>query len=311
MAGWVWKISEYSEIHPSYLKNEEELHMNIKIKKLTDCTITEAVTAWNKGFEGYFIKLEMTPETFFNRLVNEGLSMNHSIIAFDEEKPAGIVLNGFRLVNGKKISWNGGTGVATEYRGKGVSKLLMEEILNIYQEEGVEIATLEAIKENERAIRLYEKFGYHVVDSLVYLSGTPEINSSSGTEIQSKTIRPEQLPTLPFYNENVAWQCQWQSVKSGEAQIYYDHDQNPLGYALFKRVWNQEGKIEKILLYQLEIIQDYDEEMMQAIFAKIIGGGNNPVNFITINASMKNAATQYLLNNGFTKTTEQVQMVKR
>lgn len=285
--------------------------MNITIKKLTDCTINEAVTAWNKGFEGYFVKLEMTPETFFNRLVNEGLSMNHSIIAFDQENPVGIVLNGFRIVNGKKISWNGGTGVATEYRGKGVSKLLMEEILKIYQEEEAEVATLEAIKENERAIRLYEQFGYQVVDSLVYLSGTPEIHSDSGDGILSRTIRPEQLPALPFYNGNVAWQCQWQSVKSGEAQIYFDHDHNPLGYALFKRVWNQEGNIEKVFLYQLELIQDYEEEAIQAIFTKITDGENNPVNFITINASMKNVATQYLLNNGFTKTTEQVQMVKR
>ncbi|MDQ0199600.1 GNAT family N-acetyltransferase [Neobacillus ginsengisoli] len=285
--------------------------MNITIKKLTDCTINEAVTAWNKGFEGYFVKLEMTPETFFNRLVNEGLSMNHSIIAFDQENPVGIVLNGFRIVDGKKISWNGGTGVATEHRGKGVSKLLMEEILKIYQEEEAEVATLEAIKENERAIRLYEQFGYQVVDSLVYLSGTPEIQSDSGDGILSRTIRPEQLPALPFYNGNVAWQCQWQSVKSGEAQIYFDHDHNPLGYALFKRVWDQEGNIEKVLLYQLELIQDFKEETIQAIFAKITDWENNPVNVITINASMKNVATQYLLNNGFTKTTEQVQMVKR
>jgi hypothetical protein len=252
----------------------------------------------------------MTPEMFFNRLVNEGLSMEHSIVAFDNENPVGIVLNGFRIVNGKKISWNGGTGVATEYRGKGVSKLLMEEILKIYQVEGVEIATLEAIKENERAIRLYEQFGYQVVDSLVYLNGVPEFHFSAGNFLQSKAIRPEQLQALSFYKENVAWQCQWPSVKSGEAQVYFDKKQNPVGYTLFKRVWNQEG-LDKVFLYQFELLQDLDEETMQAIIAKITEGENKPVNFVIINASMANPVTHYLIDNGFKITTEQVQMVKR
>ncbi|MEH7086673.1 GNAT family N-acetyltransferase, partial [Neobacillus drentensis] len=89
--------------------------MKITFKKLTECTIQDTITAWNRGFEGYFVQLEMTPELFFNRLVNEGLSLEHSLIAFDEEKPVAIVLNGFRVIDGQKTSWNGGTGIATEY----------------------------------------------------------------------------------------------------------------------------------------------------------------------------------------------------
>ena len=282
--------------------------MNLQIKRLTECTIQEMITAWNKGFEGYFVQLEMTPEMFFNRLVNEGLSLPHSIVAFDGEVPVGIVLNGFRIINGKKTAWNGGTGIATEYRGKGVSTLLMEEILKIYEEEGCEVATLEAIKENERAIRLYARFGYEVTDSLVYLAGILEGKNNS--HLQTEFIRPEQLPTYSFYKQNVPWQCQWQSVKAGEAQIYFDGKQNPVGYSLFRRVWNQEGQLEKVFLFQVELLGEVTEETLKAVFTAITEQQTHPVSFMTVNASQSNSVIQYLLEQGFKKTTEQVQMMK-
>ena len=282
--------------------------MKITFKKLTECTIQDTITAWNRGFEGYFVQLEMTPEQFSNRLVNEGLSLNHSMVAFDGAEPVAIVLNGFRVVDGKKTAWNGGTGIAVDYRGRGVSKLLMEENLKIYEEEGIEVATLEAIKENERAIRLYQKFGYGITDALVYLSGTLEL---SNLPIHRKPIRPEQLPTYQFYKENVPWQCQWQSVKSGEAQIYYDENQTPIGYSLFKRAWNQQGQLERVFLYQLELFAEVKEEMMKSILISITEGNQRHVNFMTINASLTNPIIPILMDLGFEKKTEQVQMVKK
>ncbi|MFL6562954.1 MAG: GNAT family N-acetyltransferase, partial [Bacillus sp. (in: firmicutes)] len=277
-------------------------------KKLTECTVHEMLTAWNRGFEGYFVPMEMTAELFFNRLVNEGLSLKQSLVAFDGAEPVAIVLNGFRVVDGEKIAWNGGTGIAPEYRGRGVSTFLMEAALKVYSEEGVEVATLEAIKENERAIRLYKKYGYEITDSLFYLSGTLDLDT---TPISCQSIRPEQLPNYHFYKENAPWQCQWQSVKTGEAQIYFDSDENPLGYSLFKRVWNQTGQLEKVILFQLELFEEVKQGTIQSIFPAISGEQQMSVNFITINASLSNPIVPILQNLGFVKTTEQVKMVKR
>jgi GNAT superfamily N-acetyltransferase len=282
--------------------------MNLIFKKLTECTIQDTITAWNRGFEGYYVQMKMTPDSFFTRVVSEGLSLTHSIVGFDREEPVAILLNGFRTIDGKKIAWNGGTGIAPEYRGSGVSNLLMEAALRVYSEEGVEVATLEAIKENERAIRLYERFGYEITDSLVYLNGTLELNN---TPVPCQSIRPEQLPSFPFYKEKVPWQCQWQSVKSGEAQIYFDSSQKPLGNSLFKRAWNQSGKLEKVFLFQLELFAEAKEETIKSIFTSISGETNNPVNFMTINASLTNPVIPFLLDLGFEKKTEQVQMVKK
>ncbi|MFK9090535.1 GNAT family N-acetyltransferase [Bacillus salipaludis] len=255
--------------------------------------------------------MEMTPELFFNRMVNEGLSYNHSIVAFDQEKPIAIVVNGIRMIDGKKTAWNGGTGIAIDYRGKGVSNLFMEEVFNMYHEENIEKETLEAIKENERAISLYKRFGYEIKDSLVYLSGSIEASIPEHTMLQTKSIRPEQLANFPFYQENVPWQCQWLSAKSGEAQIYLDEAGNSIGYTLFKKVWNQEGILEKVFLYQCKLLSEVSEEIIQAVFSSITEGESSPIHFITINASLSNPVIQYFMNNGFKLTTEQVQMERK
>jgi ribosomal protein S18 acetylase RimI-like enzyme len=285
----------------------------LKLKRLSQCTIEEAVFAWNRGFEGYFVKIEMTPETFMNRVISEGLSIDFSRVLFDGEDPVAIILNGFRTDReGRKVSWNGGTGVASAYRGKGASKLIMEEAMEIYHEQDIKIATLEAIKENEKAIRLYEKYGYQITGNLVNLNGVLIKTLNARLPITSVSIRPEQLSMISMYNENVPWQCQWQSVKQGEAQLYLDEKQNLLGYSLFKRVWNPEGNLERVFLYQIELYQGVDEKrMLPTVMGKIAGDEMRTTTFYAVNFSLENPATQFLLENGLKKTIEQVQMVKK
>ena len=166
----------------------------MEIKKLSDCTLKEMTKAWNRGFTGYIVPMEMNETAFLHRFVSQGLSPEHSIVAFINNDPIGIIVNGFRLINDKKIAWNGGTGLAPEYRGKGVIKKMMNEMLAIYEHQNVDIATLEAINENNVAIHLYKNYGYEIVDDLVFLCG--EIGA--GGSLQYKAYCPEKLPYVPF-----------------------------------------------------------------------------------------------------------------
>ena len=97
----------------------------MEIKKLSDCTLQEIVTAWNRGFTGYLVQLEMNETAFITRLVSEGLSLEHSIVTFVNNEPVGIITNGFRTIDGKQMAWNGGTGIAPEFRGKGLIKQMI------------------------------------------------------------------------------------------------------------------------------------------------------------------------------------------
>ncbi|MEY9974401.1 ribosomal protein S18 acetylase RimI-like enzyme [Lysinibacillus sp. RC46] len=277
------------------------------IKTVSQCTLEETLKTWNKGFEGYFVQIEMNEEMFLNRLVGEGLSPELSIVAFDHNNPVGIVLNGFRQINGKKTSWNGGTGISPDYRGKGVSRVLMEETTAIYEREKVEVATLEAIKENKVAIALYEKYGYTITNQLLFLSGEYEAKVEGQVAIHVETIRPEQLPYLSFYQEDVPWQCSWQSNKQGEAKVFYNENNEALGYMLYKIVWDQDGAINHIVLYQLELLENGNVEHIPHFIASIT---NHKVNLATVNFLASNPAASYLMENGLEVKTEQVQMKK-
>ncbi|MBX8944080.1 GNAT family N-acetyltransferase [Lysinibacillus sp. K60] len=279
----------------------------MKIKTVAQCTLDEVLKAWNKGFEGYFIEINMTAEMFLQRLVGEGLSPEHSIVVFDQEEPIAIVVNGFRTIDGQKTAWNGGTGISPAYRGKGVSRLLMEETLAIYKRENVELGTLEAIKENQVAIALYKKYGYVVANQLLFLSGEYEAKAIPTVALQIEAIRPEQLAHRSFYQENVPWQCSWQSVKQGEARVFYNDSNEPLGYMLYKTLWNECGEVERILLYQLVILEDSNVDLLPQFLASIT---TDKVHLTTVNFLASNPATSYLLKQGLKVTTEQVHMTK-
>ncbi|GKV54109.1 hypothetical protein NCCP2222_00560 [Sporosarcina sp. NCCP-2222] len=145
--------------------------MNITYQLMTSLSFEEAHVLFNRGFEGYLMPMNLSLDTFIGRFGNEGLSPALSIVAFDGAKPIGFVLQGIREADGQKISWNGGTGIVPEYRGKKLGNGLMEAAESVLREHHVSTATLEALSENKAAIALYEKCGYQVVDDLLFLRG--------------------------------------------------------------------------------------------------------------------------------------------
>lgn len=235
----------------------------ITIKRLTECSLHDATIAWNTGFEGYYFNMTMTIDQFTNRLILEGLSPELSIIAYDDKKPVGFILNGIRVIKGKKVAWNGGTGVAHEYRGKGVGNLLMDAALAIYREHGVDIATLEAVKENKQAISLYEKKGYRLKDELVHLQhkGIVEGNLFPIDSVY-KLVKglPIDASKLPFYQYFVSWQTQWNNARDGEALIAYDQNESPIGYVIYKRRFNEAGEQVAVIVLQCKTSPTFIEK---------------------------------------------------
>ena len=72
----------------------------IEIKKLSECTLDEATEAWNAGFSGYAFNLEVDVDGFTRRLGLDSLSPSHSLLSYVDGKPAGILLNGIKELNG-------------------------------------------------------------------------------------------------------------------------------------------------------------------------------------------------------------------
>lgn len=291
----------------------------ISVKRLTECTIAESVQAWNVGFEGYYFDATTTAENFLKRMVQEDLSPDYSIVAFKDAQPVGIVLHGVRHIRGKKIAWNGGTGVASELRKMGIGRLLMEESLRILQEAGVTLATLEAISENHKAIALYEKMGYRVIDQLEHLSlNGAQLDKSLGVAKSEKYVIqytvPQLVSYLPFYKDTNPWQTQWSSAKNGEAIIVRDVEGKELGYAYYRRVFNADGEHTRTILSQCEIHPECPEpeELLKWMLAHVFGSFTDEVQRVIPNLPLQLSKLTHsvLTELGFAPTAKQVYMVK-
>ncbi|MDQ0167741.1 GNAT family N-acetyltransferase [Bacillus horti] len=293
------------------------------MKRLTECTLAESVQAWNEGFEGYYFNATTSAEAFIQRMMQEDLSPDYSIVAFKEGKPVGIVLHGIRDVKEHKLAWNGGTGVATEVRKMGVGRLLMEESLKVLQEAGVTLATLEAISENHKAIGLYEKMGYQVIDQLEHLGLNGSQSNKSFAELENKDFSvqhtlPQLVGNLSFYKDTNPWQTQWPNTKNGEAIIVRDTEgKQELGYAFYRRVFNKQGEHTKTILNQCEphpgLAEAEAEKVIKSMLSDVFGAFSENIDRVIPNLPLEQSKLTYkvLTELGFTTKAKQVFMVKK
>ncbi|MEK3806453.1 GNAT family N-acetyltransferase [Bacillus sp. FSL H8-0547] len=285
----------------------------ITCKRLSECTLQDALIAWNKGFEGYDFDMTLTLEAFLNRLVFENLSPALSIVAFDGTEPVGLILNGIRSIDGKNVSWNGGTGVAPAYRSKGVGKKMMEEVLSIYEKAGVHTATLEALSHNERAIRLYEKMGYQTTDQLIHLGYSAPLTCDPNHgphDIHWK--KPHDLAEHSFCSRLIPWQVQWQNIRDGEALLAVENGET-IGYSLSKRKYDEDGKLSGILLFQCEAHPEHEnkESVLKSLLHEAFAFSNEAnVSRTAVNFSKTHPVCGILEDEGFIVKAEQVFMVR-
>ncbi|MFD2444693.1 GNAT family N-acetyltransferase [Bacillus sp. CGMCC 1.16607] len=290
----------------------------IQIKRLSECTLEEGVKAWNVGFEGYYFDATTSVENFVNRLVSEGLSPTLSLVAFKDSQPIGIVKNGVRTFNDVKLGWNGGTGVATDYRKQGIGKMLMEATLSILKEEGVTLASLEAIADNQKAIALYENMGYEVVDQLEHLelkgalSKAPFEESFENYSIEK--VLPQQIGSLALYKGLNPWQTQWQSAKDSEAVVVKDKDGEVVGYAYYRKSIDSTGKHVGTVLFQCEASQEHPDSLTITHFLlnHVFGSFTDDIRRVIPNLPLKRSQLTHnvLTKIGFTPIAKQVYMLK-
>ena len=290
--------------------------VNVELKPMNTCSFQTALDVWNEGFQEYFVDLTLSLDKFLARVTSERLSPELSFIAFVAEKPVGLLLNGIRANGVTKSAWNGGTGVIPSYRGKGIGRALVNASIELYEEQGIEVATLEALRGNESAIKLYTNCGYSIVEELTFLDAGDSVHSfdlKPGFTVRQVSL--SSVGALSFYPELSAWQTQWQSLLSsnGEAIIVSDDSGGAVGYALYKKRYDADGTLANVALCQCEVAPDRDDAehiaasaLQRAFFFEPGSYRRSTHNFRKSNQLV----VRMLSDAGFTTFIEQVHMIK-
>ncbi|MGQ3477296.1 GNAT family N-acetyltransferase [Paenibacillus sp. TY11] len=138
-----------------------------------DISMEHIFQAFSLGFSDYSIRLTTDQDDFAARFFGaEGNTRNHSFLAMDEDQPIGLILGGIRQFDGYKTMRCGTLCIAPAYRGQGISNKLLELHKQTALSADCQQLWLEVIKDNHRAVKLYEKHGYQTRYILKYYNGT-------------------------------------------------------------------------------------------------------------------------------------------
>lgn len=134
----------------------------VEIKLLNNIDIALLGQVFNEAFSDYILPMAFTSEQFESKLKSDAVDLNYSIGAFVEGKLVGFILHGVDTVRRKKVAYNSGTGVIANFRGQDLTKKMYAYILEILKLDGFDIAKLECITSNDKALNIYKESGFEI-----------------------------------------------------------------------------------------------------------------------------------------------------
>ncbi len=240
----------------------------MEFKTLANVGIDELLAVFNLSFSDYIVPFLLTKEVLAAKINAEKLDMNISVGAFEEGKLVSFILQSEKQENGKKIIYNGGTGVVPESRGKGLVRKMYDFIIPVLKERGADVLLLEVIQGNTAAIRAYENLGFTIIRKLLCFKG----NINSGLENSMITIK--EMKDLQWENLRTFWDIEpsWQGsvyVLNPMPEMYKTlgaySDEKLVGYIIYN------PGASKVL--QIAVHTDYRQQGIgSALFAAIADG---------------------------------------
>lgn len=277
-------------------------------RMLTESDFPEVVVTMQRGFSDYFVKIEIDEQGYRNKFALEGVELRNSAGAFLDGKMIGVTVNGADIWHGQKTVYDAGTAVVPEYRGNHVSTRMFEMMLPELKRMGFEKYVLEVIIQNEKAIRLYEKFGFSIKRRLgVFASkGNPAGHSLPGY------LEFRRIDFLPFADHKLftdtglAWQNSNDWLRRADS-----HGYQMIIFGVFRQtelvglgaVSPSSGKVQRVAVDR----NWSGKGIGRSILSKLAGAIEKPLVVVNLDTDSLDSIG-FLEACGFEKTVEQFEM---
>ncbi len=169
-------------------------------KSALSFSIPEIAALFTRGFEGYFVPVQMTDAALQTMIRRDGVDLAESRILFKDDEPIGVALIARRGWTSRLAAM----GIVAEARNGGIGTWTMKHLIEEARARAEKEMLLEVIEQNTAGVKLYQKVGFKTVRRLVgYKLENPQVKSKGKLEEidirdLAKLISAHGLKDLPW-----------------------------------------------------------------------------------------------------------------
>lgn len=178
----------------------------VEIKSLRGITINQVLDTFNESFSDYLVPMILTADQFNTKLYTENINWDYSIGVFLDETLVAFVLHFDDFEKGRKVLYNGGTGVIPSQRGNRWTQKMYEEFYPIFKEYGIEEVVLEVLAANEKAVKAYQKTGFETERIVKCFKGSLPKDLHKNEELKIQEIETDWENFKSFWDVLPTWQ---------------------------------------------------------------------------------------------------------
>ena len=277
---------------------------------LNETYFSKLYDAFILAFSDYVIPFVLTEAQFRNHNVLNAVDLDSTIGCIEGDRLIGFSLNGFGKWNEKSTVYDAGTGVIPEFRRQGISGKMFDLMLPIFKEREIEQFLLEVVTNNNPAVDLYEKLGFHKTRELALLQCEGKVKSL-GPKRADFEIRP--LQDLDwnlfrtFWDGGPSWQNSVEAIsrsRRAKKALGAFVDGKCAGYIIFSANFGRVAQLAVDKAYRHLGIATALLESMQAETVN-----NNPSQVINIDKSLTDSM-DFFRRLGFKEIVSQFEMIK-
>ena len=267
----------------------------LKIVSAASVSLEAYAAAFTNAFRGYPFPLELDVSALAQRVRVEQHDLENSLVAFDGAEAVGVAGLAVRGGRGRVA----GMAVAPGFRGRGLGRRLMSALVERARAAGLRRLTLEVLKGNTAAVRLYEWAGMKVTRDLLILERASNHAAAAGAPAPEEAPAEELLRHFwRLHAEPPAWQRELPSLLAADLRgLRLGGRRRPGAYALL--AYGREGRAH---LYDLAAEDARAAEAMCAALEHLPGP------LVVTNEPERSPFVAPLLARGFSEKARQHEM---
>jgi ribosomal protein S18 acetylase RimI-like enzyme len=180
----------------------------MKTVTLQGTSIEVLTAAFNRAFSEYEVPMDLAPDRLAEMHRRRGVRLDLSVGVFDGADLVAFTFNGFGTWNGETTGYDCGTGVVAEFRGRGLSSLMLEETKALLRASGATHYLLEVLQSNAPAIHTYVKAGFETTRDLICYQVDRDTPGSWNVETLDRVDQPQSM-----WNAQPSWQNSNDSIE--------------------------------------------------------------------------------------------------